>query len=319
MNKRFVSTGRRGAARVPALALSLVFSLALAVALGLAACGGGGGGTNPNVAAVTSSSAGVPMYGQPLLITLNGRNLDKPVSVSAAGCQGLALSSTAPHISTPATAYYQCTPLAVATLSFTAVRESDSVTLADLPFTVPQPQVSLTVSNGAGVAGELLLTLDPAKTPLTVGNFLAYVRSGFFIDTVFHRHVPGFIIQGGGFAQPLVSGGVQPTAKATNAPITLEDNAGLLNQRGTIAMARTNAFNSATSQFFFNLADNTNLDRTATGRGYAVFGSIGAGVDVLTAMTAAPCAPWLDFFGAADVGACLPSPNLVVTAAAQTR
>lgn len=292
----------------------------LALAAGLSACGGdGGGGINPNVAGVTSTAVGVPMYGQPLVITLNGRKLDAPISVNAPGCTGLALSTTAPNISTPETAYYRCTPLLVGELQFTAVRDVDNVTLAALPIRVPQPQVTLNISNGVGVQGDLLLTLDPAKAPLTVRNFLAYVQSGFYVDTVFHRHVPGFILQGGGFAKPLVAGGTLPTLKDTNAPILLEDSAGLLNQRGTIAMARTTVFNSATSQFFINLADNANLDRTASTRGYAVFGSISNSDALVNAMTAAPCDAWLDFFGAGDPGACLPSPNLVVTAATQTR
>lgn len=296
-----------------------LFGLGLALAALLSACGGDGGGINPSVAGVTSTSVGVPQYGHPLLITLNGRNLDKPISVGALGCTGLTLSTTAPNISTSETAYYQCTPLLVGELQFTAVRDGDNVILAALPITVPQPQVTLTISNGAGVSGDLVLTLDPAKAPLTVRNFLAYVHSGFYVDTVFHRRVPDFIIQGGGFAKPLVAGGAQPTLKDTSAPILLEDSAGLLNLRGTVAMARTNVFNSATSQFFINLADNANLDRTATTRGYAVFGSVSSGDALVNAMAAAPCDAWLDFFGAGDIGACLPSPNLVITAATQTR
>jgi peptidyl-prolyl cis-trans isomerase A (cyclophilin A) len=146
------------------------------------------------------------------------------------------------------------------------------------------------------------------------------VKTGFYVDTVFHRLVTDFIVQGGGYAKTLVAGDATlPTLKTVNAPIVLEDNAGLSNLKGTIAMARTGAPNSATSQFFFNLVDNTFLDRQGSTRGYAVFGSITAGTDVLAAIASAPCAPWPAFFGSGDSSACLPSPNLVVTAAVQTR
>ncbi len=180
------------------------------------------------------------------------------------------------------------------------------------------PQVTMTVSNGAGVSGNIVITLEDTKAPATVANFLAYVRAGFFNGTVIHRNSPGFVLQGGGFAGPLVAGGPLPTAKTTNAPIVLEDNAGLSNLRLTVAMARTGVADSATSQFFINLANNTFLDRTATARGYAVFGTVTAGADLVTAMAAAPCTAW-PAWSALPAGDCLPSPNLTVTAATQTR
>jgi peptidyl-prolyl cis-trans isomerase A (cyclophilin A) len=179
------------------------------------------------------------------------------------------------------------------------------------------PQVTLTLSNGAGVNGDVVLTLDPARAPLTVANFLTYVNAGFYDGTVFHRHAPTFVLQGGGYAGPLTAGGAAPTLKATNAPITLEDNGGLSNQCLTIAMARTDAPDSANSQFFLNLNNNTFLDRTAQARGYAVFGSVTSGSNaVLTAAINAPCTAWAGFLGA---GECLPSPNITITRARQTR
>ena len=181
-----------------------------------------------------------------------------------------------------------------------------------------QPQVTLTVTNGAGLSGTLVITLEDAKAPATVANFLAYVAAGFYNGTVIHRNSPGFVLQGGGFAGPLVANGTIPTAKTTNAPIVLEDNAGLSNARLTVAMARTGVADSATSQFFINLANNTFLDRTATARGYAVFGTVTAGADLITAMTAAPCAAW-PAWNALPPGDCLPSPNLTVTSAVKTR
>jgi peptidyl-prolyl cis-trans isomerase A (cyclophilin A) len=150
-----------------------------------------------------------------------------------------------------------------------------------------------------------------------VANFLAYVEKGYFNGSVFHRNVPGFVIQGGGYAGPLVAGGVVPTHKTTDAPIALEVGKGLSNLRNTLAMARTSALNSATSEFFINLVDNTSLD-TASG-GYAVFGTITSGTEIVTAMQAAPCSAWPGFFGSGDSAACLPSPNITITTATKTR
>ena len=169
------------------------------------------------------------------------------------------------------------------------------------------------MSNGAGVSGDVVLTLNATQAPLTTANFLRYVNAGFYNCTVIHRHVTNFVLQGGGYAGPLTATGAA-TLKTTNAPIVLEDNAGLLNSALTVAMARTGVPDSATSQFFINLVNNTNLDRTATARGYAVFGSVTTGADVVTAMRAAPCTP-----AAVASDGCLPVPNITITSAVQTR
>lgn len=187
------------------------------------------------------------------------------------------------------------------------------------PVTVSDaPQVTFAVTNGAGVAGTVVLTLDRVAAPVTVTNFLQYVNSGFYNCTVFHRLLAGFVLQGGGFATPMVvSSAALNSPKPTNAAIVLEDANGLSNVRWTVAMARTTAPDTATSQFFFNLTDNSAiLDRTSTRRGYAVFGSISAGTDVITAASTAPCPTWGSLFGD---GSCLPVPNLTITAASQTR
>lgn len=188
----------------------------------------------------------------------------------------------------------------------------------------PAPQVTLTVSNGAGVTGNIVITLEPAATPVTVANFLQYVNSGFYNGTVFHRHgrstsggVPvTFVLQGGGFAGPLTSTASFGQPKTTLAPIVLEVGRGLSNVRYTVAMARTDALNSATSQFFINTRDNTFLD--TSGGGYAVFGTVTAGRDLVDAMVAAPCSLSSLNFGGTSVD-CLPTPNLTITAATQTR
>ncbi len=294
----------------------------------LTACGGGGdGGVNDSVAGVTSATAATPKYSQDLILTLQGRNLDKSISATPSGnfftgfaCSTLARSTTAPFVSGTTTAYFRCTNPRLGANTITFVRPSDGVLLASVPFTVPVPQVTLSISNGAGVAGDIVITLEAGRTPITVNNFLAYVATGFYNDTVFHRLIRGFVLQGGGYAKPVDPAGALPTLKPVNARIPLEDNAGLSNLKWTVAMARSGAPDSADSQFFINLVDNLFLDRvSATQRGYAVFGSISAGTDLVIAMSNAPCTTWPAFFQGDDPAACIPNPNLVVTAAVQTR
>lgn len=290
----------------------------LVLAVTLVGCGGGSdGGTAP--AAVSSATAGTPQYSQPLLITVNGSHLDAGLDVGSPGCRGMTVSTTAPNISTASTAYFRCTVTAVGAQQATVSRAGDGAVLTTVAYTVPDPQVTLNVSNGAStssglVSGQLVITLKPAQAPITVDNFLAYVNSGFYDGTVFHRHAPGFVLQGGGWAAELDPALPVPAAKATKAPIALEVGKGLSNLRLSVAMARTSVPDSATSQFFVNLADNAFLD-TAAG-GYAVFGSITAGAEVIDALPTAPCASYPALLGA---GECLPFPNLAVLSARQTR
>ena len=182
------------------------------------------------------------------------------------------------------------------------------------PPAATSPQVTMTVSNGAGGSGDLVLTLDATRTPISTANFLAYVNAGFYNGTVIHRRSPGFVLQGGGYAGPLATNNSNPVLKPTNAAIALEVGKGLSNLRLSIAMARTDDPNSATSQFFINLTNNTGLD--TQGGGYAVFGSITTGEAVVTAMTVASCSAWPGVLGS---GECLPVPNITITRAVQTR
>ncbi len=125
--------------------------------------------------------------------------------------------------------------------------------------------------------GDIVIELDAAKAPKTAANFLDYVKDGFYNGTVFHRVMDGFMIQGGGFEPGLKQ-------KPTKAPIDNEANNGLKNDKYTIAMARTNDPHSATAQFFINVADNDFLNHTAptsNGWGYAVFGKVTSGMDVV--------------------------------------
>mgnify|MGYP003342520913 FL=1 len=124
--------------------------------------------------------------------------------------------------------------------------------------------------------GNITLELDDAKAPVTVANFLRYIDEGFYDGTIFHRVIANFMIQGGGFTKDMVQ-------KKTHAEIVNESTNGLQNKRGAIAMARTSAPNSASSQFFINVVDNSFLDKAnAQDRvGYCVFGNVIEGLDVL--------------------------------------
>ncbi len=128
-------------------------------------------------------------------------------------------------------------------------------------------------------AGTLRIELDDAKAPLSVANFLAYAAKGHYDNTVFHRVIKGFMIQGGGFEPGMKQ-------KGTDKPIANEAKNGLKNQKYTLAMARTNDPHSATAQFFINTTDNGFLDndRAQDGWGYAVFGKVVAGTDVVDAI-----------------------------------
>lgn len=130
--------------------------------------------------------------------------------------------------------------------------------------------------------GLIQLQLDAEKAPKTVENFLNYVKSGHYDGTIFHRVIPGFMIQGGGFTEDM-------DQKSTQATIENEANNGLKNVRGSIAMARTNAPHSASAQFFFNLSDNDFLNfsaPTVQGWGYCVFGHVVSGLDVMDKIAA---------------------------------
>ncbi|WP_422926863.1 peptidylprolyl isomerase [Singulisphaera sp. PoT] len=132
------------------------------------------------------------------------------------------------------------------------------------------PQVVLDTTKGP-----ITIELDKARAPITVENFLKYVDSGFYDNTVFHRVIPGFMIQGGGMTDKLEE-------KPTKPPIKNESGNGLSNNRGTIAMARTNNPDSATSQFFINHNNNPDLD--TYGGGYAVFGKVVSGMETVDAI-----------------------------------
>lgn len=142
-----------------------------------------------------------------------------------------------------------------------------------------RPQVVLETNKG-----NIIISLNPEKAPITVENFLSYVKSGHYNGLIFHRVIPDFMIQGGGYDMAM-------RERPTRPPIKNEANNGLKNVRGTIAMARTNEIHSATAQFFINLVDNDFLDYkndTPQGYGYAVFGEVVSGMDVVDAIAKIP-------------------------------
>ncbi|WP_327740522.1 peptidylprolyl isomerase (plasmid) [Streptomyces nojiriensis] len=128
--------------------------------------------------------------------------------------------------------------------------------------------------------GQVEIELDAEKAPVSAKNFLAYVDSGFYNNTIFHRVIPGFMVQCGGFTDQMVE-------KSTLDPIRNEASNGLMNVRGTVAMARTSDPNSATAQFFVNVADNDFLN-PGRDRGYAVFGKVTKGMEVIDQIVNSP-------------------------------
>ncbi len=137
------------------------------------------------------------------------------------------------------------------------------------PKVLPMEYVTIETSKG-----NISLELDPNKAPITVENFLNYVDQGFYDGTIFHRVISNFMIQGGGMTP-------DGERKETDAPIILESDNGLSNDVGTVAMARTNAPNSATAQFFINVTDNHFLNYSPNNPGYAVFGRVTSGMEVV--------------------------------------
>ena len=151
--------------------------------------------------------------------------------------------------------------------------------LSGIAYTAENPKVKIQTNHG-----DIILELDPEKAPKSVANFLQYVEDDFYTNTIFHRVIDGFMIQGGGFSPHF-------ERKTTRPPIINEADNGLKNTRGTIAMARTSDPHSATAQFFINVVDNSFLDhkdKTPRGWGYAVFGHVIQGMDVVDAIRAIP-------------------------------
>jgi peptidyl-prolyl cis-trans isomerase A (cyclophilin A) len=172
--------------------------------------------------------------------------------------------------------------LTLVSMLFFSVAAAQAADPSPKPSASKNPSVVLKTS-----LGDITVELDQLQAPISVKNFLDYVDSKHYDGTIFHRVIPGFMIQGGGFTPNMQQ-------KATKAPIKNEAGNGLKNLTGTIAMARTGIVDSATSQFFINVADNAQLnhrDESPAGFGYAVFGKVTAGMDVVKKIEAVKTTP----------------------------
>ena len=284
----------------------------------LCSCGGGGidpeGEGTPTVVSMLATSVA---YGKTMTVTVNGSALTSgDLTLVVEGPCGTVSKTNGSSATQMA---FTCKIAGLGDL-IPRVRTAAGVELASLRLKVPMPQVQMTVTQGAR-SGSMIIELDPTSAPVTVDNFLAYVNSGFYQNIIFHRVEAGFVVQAGGW----IAG---PTVRsATRAAIKNEASNGLKNLRGTIAMARTSDPDSATSQFYFNLADNASLDfgSIENPAGYAVFGRIvsgldssGAtlsGLDILDEIGKVPVAP------SSRVAALtsLPVTNVVITAIVQSK
>ncbi|NBT54726.1 MAG: peptidyl-prolyl cis-trans isomerase [Betaproteobacteria bacterium] len=215
----------------------------------------------------------------------------------ASGCSGPAFRAD----SVPDLAVLTCKVTAAGPLTVN-IRSANGALLFTQTLSVPLPKVLFVTSKGS-----FELELNPAVVPVTVDNFLGYVSRSFYSNTLFHRVVAGFVVQGGGFTAGLVD------KEPKSASIALESNRGLSNTRSTVAMARTADPNSATSQFFVNVVDNVALDyQNADNPGYAVFGRVVSGMDVVDAIAAVPTAT-------VGLSQNVPTADVTINLALQTR
>lgn len=260
----------------------------------LAACGGGGADIAPVVTSVQAQSL---RFGQTATIYVGGQFLRSDMQADTGTCTNPSFSTS----SSPNTAVLNCKVTRVGALPIT-LKAANGQVLFSTTLTVLQPQVTLFTS-----LGNIVLALNAAEVPTTVSNFLSYVGTGYYTGTLFHRVIAGFMVQGGGYTTGLVKKAGQL------APIALESNKGLLNTRGALAMARTSVFDSATSEFFINLADTPRLNyQSPTDPGYAVFGAVLSGMAVVDAIATMPTST---LNGTADV----PVTDITITYALQTQ
>ena len=275
--------------------MSLIKSVVgIALVALLSACGGSTG-FPPVITGVKVQSI---KYGHTATIYLGGKDLRSSVTVDT---NGACINPSFASNSTTDTLVLSCGVKVVGDMPLTIKAEDGSV-IYTTTVIVPKPQVTLFTTKGT-----IVLELDPTTAPISSNNYLSYVSKGFYTSTLFHRVISGFMIQGGGYTTGLVK------KTGQSAPIELESNKGLSNLRGTLAMARTNVFNSATSEFFINVVDNTFLDyKNAGNPGYAVFGKVVQGMDVVDAIVAQPT-------GVSNGFADVPLTDVVISLALQTQ
>ncbi len=234
----------------------------------LSACGGSHD-FPPVVTGVKVQSA---QYGKTATVFIGGKDLRSNFSIDTTGaCTNPTFASN----SSTDTLILNCVVSKVGDFPL-KVQTANGVAIFTTTLNIPMPQVQLVTSKGS-----ISVELDPTRAPLSTNNFLNYVNKGFYRSTLFHRVIPNFVVQGGGYTIGMVKKSEQ------SPPIELESNKGLSNLRGSLAMARTSLSNSATSEFYVNLVDNLSLDyKNAANPGYAVFGKVVQGMDVVDAIAA---------------------------------
>ena len=250
--------------------LNLKFAALSVLASLLSACGGSNG-FPPVVTGVKVQSA---QYGKMATIYLGGKDLRSNLLIDTSGaCTNPTFASN----SNTDTLVLNCVVAKTGDFSL-VVQTAEGAAIYSTTINISLPQVALITAKGS-----ITVELDPTLAPISSNNFLSYVNKGFYRSTLFHRVIPNFVIQGGGYT----AGMVKHTGQS--ASIELESNKGLSNVRGSLAMARTNLPNSATSEFYINLVDNLSLDyKNAANPGYAVFGKVVQGMDVADAIAAEP-------------------------------
>ena len=248
--------------------LKLLFSIC--ILLFISGCGGNSG-FPPVITGVKAQSL---MFGRTATIYLGGKDLRSNLAVDAGtACTNPSFAAN----SSTDLLVLNCLVNSVGEFTLTVKTETGELIFFG-SLNVPKPEVALLTSKGT-----ISVELDPNLAPVSSANFLSYVGSGFYNNTLFHRVIAGFVIQAGGYTSGMLK------KPGQLSPIILESKNGLSNKRGTLAMARTNLFNSATSEFYINLANNTALDYVNAGSpGYAVFGTVTQGLDVVDAIAAEP-------------------------------
>ncbi len=246
------------------------FSTLSSLAFLLSACGG----NNHFQPVVTGVRLQSGQYGKTATIYIGGQDLRSNLKVDTSGaCTDPTFASN----SNTNTLVLNCLVAKSGDFSL-VVQTTEGATIYSANLNIPLPQVTLITAKSS-----ITVELDPTLAPISTNNFLSYVNKGFYRDTLFHRVIPNFVVQGGGYT----TGMVKKTEQS--APIELESNKGLTNVRGSLAMARTNLPNSATSEFYINLVNNVSLDyRNAANPGYAVFGKVVQGMDLVDAIAAEP-------------------------------
>lgn len=274
--------------------------IGLAAALFTAGCGGG------RSVSVSTLSASNVRFNATMTVNVSGAGLADPdLTMAVDGpCNDVTRLAGAQDFQTQ----FTCKVSGVGEI-VPRIVDGNGVVLGRVKVEVPMPQVTLNTRRETSVTGSIVIDLDPVAAPETVKNFLTYLSAGTYRNTIFHRVLKDILIQGGGYT-------TGPTAvTGLRDPIVLESNNGLKNERGTLAMARTALFDSATSQFYLNVRDNPDFDYIDDERrGYAVFGRVSSGLDVLDAISAVPTRA-LNTTVFTD----LPVNDVVITSISQTR